>query len=94
MVKASVSTGAFLNHDKMKIVLLKDHNGWPAASGQDVTPEQANYLVRCKVAEYADGYTPVVKPVVKAGKPKSVKAPAKQKAKKEAKVVKPVVEKK
>jgi hypothetical protein len=44
----------------MKVILNKEHNGEAAGTVQDRTPEEANYLVRCKVAEYADGL-PVVR---------------------------------
>lgn len=72
----------------MNIILLKDHNGWPAASEQDVTAELANYLVRCGVADYSEnfGHEPV-----KQVKPKPA---AKQKALKQTKQVKPKLEKK
>lgn len=36
----------------MKVKLLKDHNGNKAGSTIEVTPERANYLVSCKVAQY------------------------------------------
>lgn len=80
-------TGAFLNNNKMKIILLKDHNGWPVTSEQDVAPELANYLVRCGVADYSGSRLPEPKQV----KPK---APTKPKAAKEKKQVKPKLEKK
>lgn len=87
MVKASVFDRGFLNNNKMKIILLKDHNGWPVATEQDVTPELANYLVRCGVADYS-GAQPT--------EPKQVKpkAPAKPRVAKQNKQVKPKLEKK
>lgn len=39
----------------MEVKYLKDHNDQKAGSVQDVTPDRANYLVRCQVAEYVDG---------------------------------------
>lgn len=72
----------------MKIILLKDHNGWPASSEQDVTSELANYLVRCGAADYSDilSFEPEkqVKP----------KVAAKTKAIKQNKQVRPKLEKK
>lgn len=71
----------------MKIILLKNHNGSKVGTEHDVTAESANYLVRCKVAVYSDSH------IVEAEQVKP-KAPAKPKAAKQNKQVKPKLEKK
>lgn len=73
----------------MEVKLLKPHDGNASGDVIDVTPERANYLVRCNAAVYTDGVnSPVTQKQVKA------KAPAKPKAQKQVKQVKPKLEKK
>lgn len=73
----------------MEVILLKSHDGYDAGSIVDVTPERANYLVRCNVAAYTEGYN--VPKVQKQTKPK---APAKPKVQKQTKEQKVKLEKK
>lgn len=41
-----------LTFDSMEVKLLKDHELGLQGDDINISPEMANYLVRCKVAEY------------------------------------------
>jgi hypothetical protein len=79
----------------MKIKLLKNHLKNVEGDVLEVSDEQANYFVRCKVGEYDDPNAPVTKAPKKVAAPKKPKIPkvAKApKAPKQTKEVKPKLE--
>lgn len=77
----------------MEITFLKDHLDHTAGDNVTVTSDQGNYLIRCNVAEGADGKkTAPVKPVAPAvPKAPTAKKPRPSRAKPKPAPVFPVV---